>query len=151
MSKKMNWINLTIVGEFWAVVMISSVYGIGIISFQLANQPGGMLILPVVHFVLDLFLVTGKPIPTRISLARFLNEAAFATIAGWLLFLVYVFTFGILSTGDSRAEGEKQFGLAFGAGVGLMVICGPCAMVAVFCTSYLTRMNAPPTPFFGDD
>ena len=48
MSKKMNWINLTIVGEFWAVVMISSVYGIGIISFQLANQPGGMLILPVV-------------------------------------------------------------------------------------------------------
>ena len=146
----MNFKATTVVGNKLAFVVIAFLYGIGIIVALYNKWSYWLPTLLAIHFIVDLGLVMGKPVPSKVSLVRFINEAARAIFVGWLMLLGYVFTFGIFLSGDSNVESEKLYGMAFGAGLGLMLVCAPCAIVASICTSYLVRANAPPTPFFGD-
>ena len=147
----MNLKITTVVGNKVAFALISIVYGCVIIAAFFNSQLIWIPILAFAHFGMDLFLVMGKAVPSRISLVKFFNESAMAMIVGWLMLLIFVFASAAFVPGDDREATDKSFGIAFGAGVGLLTVCGPCAMVALIYTSYLTRMNAPPTPFFGDD
>jgi hypothetical protein len=114
-----------------------------------------LLILPASHLVVDLFLLMGKPVPLKISFVRFLNESAMAFFVGWLILLVYTFTFGVFSSGASVGGNpdptDKMAGIFFGVGLGLLNVCVPCFIVSAVCSSYLKKANAPPTPFFGDE
>ena len=147
----MNLKKTTVVGSKVAFALISMVYGCVIIAALFNRQLGWLPLLAIAHLGMDLFLVLGKAVPIRISLVRFFNESAMAMIVGWLMLLIFVFASAAFVPGDDREATDKSYGIAFGAGVGLLNVCVPCAIVAVICTSYLDRMNAPPTPFFGDD
>ncbi len=149
--KDLNFKTTTVVGNKVALMLIALAYACGIVPAVYFGRLDLMLIVPVIHLAMDIVLVMNKSISTMISLARFLNESAMAIIVGWLLMMVWLFGWAIFGSDESRQQGDKLFGVAFGAGVGLLIVCAPCFLVASLCTAYLVSANAPPTPFFGDE
>jgi hypothetical protein len=119
---------VTFVGKPVGLALIVVIYTLALAGASTYDWTGLIPLALALHVMIDMCVDA----PTHDKFLRFVNEIAVGVAAGWIGFLVLVFTIGIF-----LLSGEKGFGVAFGAGIGLMVVFTPALIVSIICTGIL--------------